>query len=122
VDRTVTDSPHRIVNPDGLAEPKGFAHAVAATEGTTIFLGGQTGHRADGALAGDDLVARPEHLVSLVIHAVDVGEYRARLEDLGRAYRRHFGKHFPAVALLGTTELFDPMAKVELIGVAVVAR
>jgi enamine deaminase RidA (YjgF/YER057c/UK114 family) len=140
VDRTVTDSPHRIVNPDGLAEPKGFAHAVAATEGTTIFLGGQTGHRADGALAGDDLVAqfdqacanvatalnaagaRPEHLVSLVIHAVDVGEYRARLEDLGRAYRRHFGKHFPAVALLGTTELFDPKAKVELISVAVVPR
>jgi enamine deaminase RidA (YjgF/YER057c/UK114 family) len=42
------------------------------------------------------------------------------LKDLGVAYRRHFGKHYPAVALLGTTELFDPQAKVELVGVAVV--
>jgi enamine deaminase RidA (YjgF/YER057c/UK114 family) len=134
----MTDSPHRIVNPDGLPAPKGFAHAVVPENGTTIYLGGQTGHRADGALAGEDLVTQfeqacanvvtalksagggPEHLVRLVIHATDVAEYRNRLTELGRAYRRHFGAHYPALALLGTTALFDPDAKVELIGVAVI--
>jgi enamine deaminase RidA (YjgF/YER057c/UK114 family) len=138
VDRPVSGSVHRIVNPDDLPEPKGFAHAVAAERGATIYLGGQTGHRADGTLAGDDLVTQfdqacanvvsairaatgePEHLVQLLIFATDVEEYRSRLGDLGRAYRRHFGKHYPALALLGTTELFDPRAKVELVGVAVV--
>lgn len=129
---------HRIVNPEGLPEPTGFAHAVAAGNGTTVYLGGQAGHRADGTLVGDDLVtqfdqacanvvtgleavgAEPGHLVSLTIFATDVGEYRSRLKDLGQAYRRHFGKHYPAMALLGTTELFDPNAKVELVGVAVI--
>jgi enamine deaminase RidA (YjgF/YER057c/UK114 family) len=138
VDRPVTDTPHRIVEPEGLPEPKGFAHALVAARGTTVYLGGQTGHRADGSLAGDDLVdqfdqacanvvralgaagARPEHLAFLAIHAVDMEEYRSRLGEIGRAYRGHFGKHYPAMALLGTTELFDVDAKVELIGTAVI--
>jgi enamine deaminase RidA (YjgF/YER057c/UK114 family) len=129
---------HRTLNPDGLAEPVGFAHVVIPARGTTVYLGGQTGHRADGTLAGEDLVTQfdqacanvavairaaggePEHLVQLLIYATDVGEYRALLKDLGEAYRRHFGKHYPAIALLGTTELFDPQAKVELVGIAVV--
>ena len=131
-------TPHRIVNPDGLADPRGFAHALVSKQGTTVYLGGQTGHRADGSLVGDDLVTQfdqacanvvtairaaggePEHLAHLLIFATDVGEYRSRLKDLGEAYRRHFGKHYPAMALLGATELFDRRARVELVGVAVV--
>ncbi|HEX2025904.1 MAG TPA: RidA family protein [Actinomycetota bacterium] len=138
MDRPVTDTPHRIIRPEGLVEPRGFAHALVAAEGRTVFLGGQTGHRQDGSLVGDDLVAqfdqacanvvtaleaagaRPEQLVQLLIFATDMTEYRSRLKELGEAYRRHFGKHYPAMALLGTTELFDAEAKVELIGTAVV--
>ncbi|MGH2677446.1 MAG: RidA family protein [Actinomycetota bacterium] len=129
---------HELLNPEGLAEPVGFAHAVIPQEGRRVYLGGQTGHRAQGTLAGEDLVTQfdqacanvvtairaaggePEHLVQLLIFATDVPEYRSLLKDLGVAYRRHFGKHYPAVALLGTPELFDPQAKVELVGVAVV--
>jgi enamine deaminase RidA (YjgF/YER057c/UK114 family) len=138
VERTVTGSAHRIINPDSLPRPVGYAHAVEATGGRTVWLGGQAGHRTDGSLAGDDVVVqfdqacanvltaleaaggRAEHLVQLTIFATDLGEYRASLRALGEAYRRHFGKHYPAMALLGTTELFDPAAKVELVGVAVV--
>jgi enamine deaminase RidA (YjgF/YER057c/UK114 family) len=138
MDRAVTPSPHRIVNPDALIRPIGYAHAVAASGGRTVWLGGQAGHRADGTLAGDDLVAqfdqacanvvtaleaaggRPEHLVQLTIFATDLTEYRASLGPLGQAYRRYFGKHYPAMALLGSSGLFDPGAKVELVGVAIV--
>jgi enamine deaminase RidA (YjgF/YER057c/UK114 family) len=134
----VSRTPHRVVNPDGLVDPKGFAHALVSTKGTTIYLGGQTGHRADGSLVGDDLVTQfdqacanvvtairaaggePEHLAQVLIFATHLDEYRARLKELGEAYRRHFGKHYPAMALLGATELFDRRAKVELVGVAVV--
>jgi hypothetical protein len=35
-------------------------------------------------------------------------------------YRRHFGKHYVATALLGVAELFDEDAVVELVGIAVV--
>jgi enamine deaminase RidA (YjgF/YER057c/UK114 family) len=129
---------HRILNPKGLAQPVGFAPVVIPDRGTTVYLGGQTGHRADGTLAGEDLVSQfdqacanvvtairaaggePAHLAQLLIYATDVGEYRSLLKDLGDVYRRHFGKHYPTIALLGTTELFDPQAKVELVGIAVV--
>jgi enamine deaminase RidA (YjgF/YER057c/UK114 family) len=42
------------------------------------------------------------------------------LSPIGEAYRNVFGKHYPPMALIGVAELFDPKAKVELVGVAVV--
>ncbi len=134
----MTDSPHEIVNPDSLPSPRGFAHAVVAAPGRGIYLGGQVGMRADGSIP-EDLVeqfdqacanlvealraagAEPGHVVSLQIFATDVGEYAARTEEIGEVYRRHFGRHYPALALLATMELFEPEARVELMGVAVVA-
>jgi enamine deaminase RidA (YjgF/YER057c/UK114 family) len=64
--------------------------------------------------------ASPEHLVQLLIFVTDVAEYRASRKEIGEAYRRHLGRHFPAMALLGVSELVDPRAKVELVGSAVV--
>lgn len=134
----MTDTPHEIVNPSSLPPPSGFSHALVAAEGRLVFLGGQAGHRADGSLAGPRLVEQfdqaaanvvealraagggPEHVVQLLIYVTNVVEYRGALEPIGAAYRRHFGRHFPPMALLGVKELFDPAAKVELVGVAVV--
>ena len=133
----MTDGPHRNVNPDTLPAPSGYAHATVAAEGTRVFLGGQAGHRPDGSIP-DDLVEQfdqacanmlealraaggePGHLVHVTIYATDLGEYRGRLREIGEAWRGHFGKHYPAMALIGTTELFDPEARVELVGLAVV--
>lgn len=133
----MTEGAHRNINPDSLPPPSGYAHATVAGAGTAVYLGGQAGHRPDGSIA-EDLVeqfdqacsnvlealraagGRPEHLVHLTIYATDVGEYRGRLRELGQAWRRQFGKHYPAMALIGATELFDADARVELVGVAVV--
>jgi enamine deaminase RidA (YjgF/YER057c/UK114 family) len=122
---------HRIVTAPGLAEPIGFAHAVVAAHGRTVYLGGQIGagetvvEQFDSAAA--NLVAalraaggEPDDLVSLVIYATDVGEYRASLRELGEVWRRHFGRRYPAMALVGASGLFDPEARIELMGVAVV--
>ncbi len=46
--------------------------------------------------------------------------YRAALAELGAAYRRHLGRHYVATALFEVAGLFDPAAKVELVGIAVV--
>jgi enamine deaminase RidA (YjgF/YER057c/UK114 family) len=137
MDRTVSGSPHRNINPESLPPPSGYSNATVASAGTTVYLGGQTGHRVDGSI-DEDLVRQfdqacanvveavvaagggPQHVVRLVIYATDVNEYRSRRSEIGEAYRRHLGKHYPAMAFLGTTELFDPRAKVELVGVAVV--
>ena len=122
---------HRIVDVPGLPEPVGYAHAVVAAPGRTVYLGGQIGagetvvEQFDVAAAS--LVAalraaggEPDDLVSLVVYATDLGEYRASLSDLGEVWRHHFGRRYPAMALVGVSALLDPMARVELMGVAVV--
>ena len=130
--------PHRVINPEGLAPAVGFAHAVVAAPGRTVYLGGQAAQGPDGAIAGAtmaeqfdraaaNLVAAlaaaggaPEHLVSLHIYVTDAAAYRAALAELGAAYRRHLGRHYVATALFEVAGLFDPAAKVELVGIAVV--
>lgn len=124
-------TPHRIVNPEALAPPAGFAHAVVAAPGTTVYLGGQIGAGTTIAAQFSDAAgnvvtalraagAEPEHLVSLTIFVTDVDEYRKELAPIGAAYREHFGRHYPAMALFEVSGLFEPDALVELVGVAVV--
>jgi enamine deaminase RidA (YjgF/YER057c/UK114 family) len=123
---------HRIVNPPELPEPIGYAHAVVAAPGQTIYLGGQTGSgdtlAAQFDAAAASLVAAlraaggvPDDLVSLVVYATDLDEYRGATGELGEIWRRHFGRRYPAIALVGVSGLADPGARVELMGVAVVA-
>jgi enamine deaminase RidA (YjgF/YER057c/UK114 family) len=124
-------SDHRIVDPPELPEPVGFAHAVAAAAGRTVYLGGQIGTGASlveqfESAAGRLLVAlraaggEPNDLVSLVVYTTAIDEYRTSTRELGDVWRRHFGRRYPALALVGVAALFDPDARVELMGVAVV--
>lgn len=127
---------NRIFNPDGLPEPAGFSHAVATDGSRVLFLAGQTGRRADGSI-DDDLVGQfrqalaavavcmeeagfpAESLARMMIYTTDVAGYRESLGPIGAAYREVFGRHFPAMALFGVTELFEADASVELVATAV---
>ncbi len=126
-----------LVNSADLAAPVGFSHAVR--DGNTVYLAGQTAQAADGSIVGEtiseqfDVAAgnlmtalraaggEAADLVSLQVFVTAVAEYRASLTELGRVWRRHFGRRYPAMGLFGVTELFDPAAKVELMGVAVLS-
>jgi enamine deaminase RidA (YjgF/YER057c/UK114 family) len=141
VDGAVTETPneptpHRIVNPPSLLEPSGYSHAVVAAPGRTVYVAGQTAHRRDGSIpdgvveqfdgAAANVVAalqaagaRSEHVVSMLIFTTDLAAYLAASEPIGLAYRRHFGKHFGAKALLEVQGLVDG-AKIELVCVAVI--
>lgn len=116
-----------IVNPPDLPEPVGFAHAVVADR--TIHLGGQIGEGETLVEQFDSAAGRivkamraagaePDHLVSLVVYTTAIDEYRALTTELGEAWRRHFGRRYPAMALVGVSALMEPAAKVELMGVA----
>jgi enamine deaminase RidA (YjgF/YER057c/UK114 family) len=59
-------------------------------------------------------------LALLRIYCTRVDLYRSKLKELGAAYRKRFGRHFPAMALLGVTELFTPGALVEIEALAYV--
>ena len=117
-----------IVNPPGLPEPVGFAHAVVARG--AVYLGGQTGEGASLVEQFDSAAKKlvialraagsePDRLVSLVIYTTDIDEYRVSTHELGEVWRRHFGRRYPAMALIGVSALYEPDARVELMGVAV---
>ncbi|MHC4547721.1 MAG: RidA family protein [Planctomycetota bacterium] len=130
----------RLVNPEGLGPPVGFSH-VAVGRGRPVVLAGQIGCDESGRIERpDDLVAQfaraldnlllalraaggaPTDLALLRIYTTDVPAYRGHLEELGRAYRARLGKHYPAMCLVGVTELFEPGTLVELEGLAYVVE
>ena len=128
----------RLIHPDTLVPPQGYAHAVVV-QGRPVVLAGQVACDTSGRIeTPDDLVAQfgkaldnllealraaggaPEDVAQLRIYCTHVNVYRASLKELGAAYRERFGKHFPAMSLAGVTELFDPQAIVEIEGLAYV--
>ena len=129
---------HEFVNPASLAQPRGFSHAVVPAAGRTVYLAGQTALSAEGRIEGATIAeqldraaanllaalaaagGRPEDIVSLQLFVTDVDEYKADLAEVGRVYRDRFGRHYPAMALIGVSRLWDEEAKVEVMGVAVV--
>lgn len=130
-------SPHEIRNPETLPRPAGFSHAVVAQAGRTVYLAGQTAQQADGTvvagtmaeqfdLAAGNVVkaleaagAHPQDLVSMQIFVTAMVDYQRASKEIGEAYRRHFGRHYPAMALVEVRRLFDPAAKIELMCIAV---
>jgi len=127
----------RRVNPPGLAAPSGFSHAVVAEGTRVVFLAGQTGMDATGAIVGGGLVAQfeqalanllaalaaaggePGQLASLTVYIVDMEDYRARAREIGAVWRRLVGRDYPAMAGIGVARLWDAEALVELQGAAV---
>ncbi|MGQ0612673.1 MAG: RidA family protein [Planctomycetaceae bacterium] len=126
----------RLVNPDALVKPRGYAHAAIGS-GRAILLAGQIGCDATGRIeAPGDLAAqfaraldnllvalraaggKPEELAHLRIFVTDVGDYRARAKTLGEAWRARFGRHYPPMTLAEVKGLFDPAALVEIEGIA----
>jgi enamine deaminase RidA (YjgF/YER057c/UK114 family) len=125
------------LHPRHWAPAKGFANGIAA-RGLQVFIAGQIGWTADQRFESDDFVAQveqalrnivevlaeadagPEHLVRLTWYVLDKKEYVARLREVGQAYRRVLGKHFPAMTLVQVGALVEDRAKVEIEATAVV--
>lgn len=131
---------HEIVTSPDLCPPVGYAHAVIAAPGRLVHLGGQTALTADGTIDGETIVEQfdiaaanvvaalraaggvPDDIVSMQIFVTDPGDYKRHLMALGRVWRKHFGRRYPASGLFGVTRLFDEEALVELMAVAVVPQ
>jgi enamine deaminase RidA (YjgF/YER057c/UK114 family) len=130
------------LNPPSLMKPVGFAHGMQVTHGRIVFLSGQVAKDKDGRVVGTgDLVAQfrqvCENLRDLVtaaggtltdvakltIYVLDVAEYKRRVREIGVVYREYFGRHFPAMSLVGARDLFDAAdgCLLEIEGFAVIA-
>ncbi|GAB2500264.1 RidA family protein [Nocardiopsis aegyptia] len=131
-------TPHKIINPLSLSEPVGYAHALVVTPGRAVHIGGQTARRPDGAVVGESVVqqfdqalantvealrsagAEPGHVVSMHVYTTAMNSYRVNLRTLGSVYRRHMGRYYPPMSVVGVTDLLDAAALVEVVCTAVV--
>jgi len=129
----------RRVNPEDLAPPVGFSHAVVAEGSTVVFLAGQTALNAEGVIVGETIVeqfrqvlgnllraleaagGRPDQLAKLTIYSVDPVDYRANAREIGRIWHEMVGRDYPAMTLVGVTRLWDDAALLEIEGTAVLA-
>jgi len=128
-----------IIQPDGWAVPRGYSNGVVAT-GKLLFVGGQIGWNPrsttpefpapsfegqfEQALANVCEVVKaaggkPEHITRLTIYVTDKKEYLGALKALGGAWRKHLGRHYPAMALVQVAALVEDLAKVEIEATAV---
>lgn len=125
-------------NPESLAPPIGFSHAVLG-EGKFIYLAGQTALNKENVIVGSTIVEQfekalsslcialeaaggaPEDLVKITIFSVDPANYRVHSREIGKVWQRFIGKNFPAMTLVGVTRLWDEEALVEIEGVACIS-
>ena len=128
----------QILQPPGWPRPRGYANGVAA-QGRLVFVAGQIGWDASGAIVSDDLVdqlrqtlentlavlreagAGPQHVTRMTWYVTDKREYLARARELGEAYRTLMGRHHPAMAVVEVSALIEDRAKVEIETTAVIS-
>ena len=127
-----------VLNPPALQTPRGWNHGMLAAEsGRVLFVAGQTGHDGAGALAAVEFTEQFERalvnvlevvraaggkgdsIARFTIYVTDMEGYRRNTKVIGEAYRRHMGRHYPAMTLVAVTALVDPEAKVEIEATAV---
>ena len=130
--------PKTHISPSTLAKPSGYTPGLLTSPGRLLFLAGQTGMDATGAIAEPvDLVAQfaralanlqavvteaggqMTDVVKLTFFVTDKATYRAQLEAIGVAYRAVFGKYYPAITLVEVRSLYDDQALIEIEGIAV---
>lgn len=127
------------LQPDGWATPKGYANGIAA-EGRQIFIAGQIGWNARAEFESDDYVAQveqalsnivqvlkeaggePRHIVRLNWYLTSKADYVAHQKEVGEAYRRVIGRHFPTMSLLIVAGLLEDRAKVEIEATAIIPK
>ncbi|HEY7581614.1 MAG TPA: RidA family protein [Acetobacteraceae bacterium] len=126
----------RMLQPPSWPRPRGYANGIAAA-GETVFLAGQIGWDAQGRFAEDlagqvrqalanivtllaEAGAEPRHVVRLTWYVTDLKVYRQSLGDVGAAYRAVMGRHFPAMSVIGVSELVEQQALVEIEATAVI--
>jgi len=126
-----------LINPSVLDKPIGYSHGAIGS-GRLLFIAGQVGTDREGKYVGDDLVAqadqalgnivcvldeaggKPEDIVKINFLVLDKREYREKAREIGKAFGKHIGRHFPAMTLAEVKGLWDDEAKVEIEAVAMI--
>jgi len=129
------------INPESLGAPRGYANGLLVESGgRLLFIAGQIAWDQNQKIGSSDFVEQfdralenvvtvvksaggdASNIARLVIYVTNKCEYRDQTKAVGERYRKHMGKHFPAMVLVEVKGLLDDAAKVEIEGIAVLSN
>lgn len=128
----------KTIHPEGWAPALGYANGMLMDDGT-LHIGGQIGWNANKEFVAQDFIGQMEQSLANIVAIVeaaggkaeDVGrltwfvkdkkEYLAHQKEVGQAYRRVFGRHFPAMSMLIINDLVEDDALLEIEATAYIA-
>jgi enamine deaminase RidA (YjgF/YER057c/UK114 family) len=129
----------KVIQPEGWSPPRGYANGILA-DGEVLFVAGQIGWNSACEFTTDDLIDQfdlalanvlavvtaaggaPESVCRMTVYVTDLDAYREGAPRLKGIWRARFGRHYPAMALVGVAGLVERRAKVEIEATAVLPR
>ena len=123
--------------PEGWAPPIGYANGIEVDAGRIVFVAGQVGWDAQQHFASEDIAPQfdqalanvlavlaeagggPQHICRMTAYCCDKPAYLAARTQLGAIWKRHMGRHYPAMSMIFVSDLLDHPAKIELEATAV---
>ena len=126
-----------ILNPPNWPRPRGYSNGISA-KGRIVVTGGIVGWDENETFIEKDIAgqaaqafknimlileegeAKPENIVRMTWYITDKLEYINSQKLIGESYRKNFGKHFPAMAVVEVASLMEEKAKLEIEVMAIV--
>jgi enamine deaminase RidA (YjgF/YER057c/UK114 family) len=126
--------------PEGWDPPIGYANGIAVDAGRIVFIAGQVGWDARQRFASAAIAPQfdqalrnvlavlaeaggePQHIARMTAYCCDKPAYLAARRDLGAIWRRHMGRHYPAMSMIFVDDLLDAPGCIELEATAVIPR
>jgi enamine deaminase RidA (YjgF/YER057c/UK114 family) len=127
-----------VLHPKGWASPVGYSNGIVAGPGRIVFIAGQVGWDEQQKFQTAELApqfeqalknilavlaeagGRPEHVCRITGFCCDKKGYLAGRRELGKIWKRHMGRHYPAMSMIFVSDLLDSPGKIELEATAVV--
>ncbi|MCC5991614.1 MAG: RidA family protein [Rhodobacteraceae bacterium] len=121
----------KTIHPEGWAPALGYANGMLVSDGT-LHVGGQIGWDDQKRFVAKDFIGQMEQALRNVVAVVeaaggrasdiarmtwfvkDKAEYLASQREVGQAYRRVMGRHFPAMSMLVVADLIEDEAQIEI--------
>jgi enamine deaminase RidA (YjgF/YER057c/UK114 family) len=127
------------IQPEGWAPALGYANGMLAEDGT-LHVGGQIGWNENKEFVAKDFIGQMEQTLRNIVAIVeaaggqvsdiarltwyvkDKSDYLAKQREVGQAYRKIFGRHYPAMAMLIINDLVEDEALIEIEATAHISK
>ena len=127
----------KILHPPNWPRPRGYSNGISA-KGRLVVTGGIVGWDENENFVKQDIAgqaaqafknivlilaeggAKPENIVRMTWYITDKIGYINSQKLIGESYRKNFGKHFPAMAVVEVASLMEEEAKLEIEVMAIV--